>query len=62
MEKNEELKISIISFLIPMAGLYIMVVNRFKEPLKSQLAQKWMINGLAASLTAGIIGWMYYNI
>ena len=62
MLNKEDLKTAVISFIIPLAGMYIFVTNRFKDPSKAQLALKSMINALAAALAAGLIGWMYYNI
>ena len=59
--KKEEIKIAVISFIVPLAGLYITYANRFKDAELSRLARKWTLNGLAMSAAAAIIGWMYYS-
>ena len=62
MENKQDLKIAVLCFLIPLAGLYITIINRSKNIQLSLFAQKWSIYGMATSLTAGLVGWMYYNI
>jgi hypothetical protein len=62
MADKEDVKIAILSFLIPLAGLYITILNRSKNPELSMFAQKWSMYGFFTALTAGFIGWMYYAI
>ena len=59
--KKEEIKTAVLSFLVPLAGLYVMYANRYKDAELSRFAGKWTLNGLATSAAAAIFAWMYHT-